>query len=362
VRILHTIESTVLGGAEKLMLALALGLARRGYEPVFAVPPEGWLAEEVTRRKLPLVPLPPRRSIDIGFVRWLVGLVRKENISVIHAHMMAMNLYGSIASRLAHVPCVPTLHGRLYDLERARRRLLYRGMARLAGNLVAVSDELGQALISEAGISPSRVMVIPNGIDLVQFRPAYSETAAAKLPVLICVSTLLEVKGHRYLLEAMPQIRRQFPAVKLLIVGDGPLHAELEQQQCTLQLADAVSFLGERADVPELLAESSIFVMPSLSEGQSLSLMEAMAAALPVVTTRVGGNREIVAENETGLLVPPGNPEALAAAICSLLCDPQRARQLGLSGRARIAAKFSLEAVLDRYEALYQQLLAGRPV
>ncbi len=353
-RVLHAIESEVLGGAEKVALSLGQGLARRGYTPVFAVPAESWLAKETQRLGLERVLLPSRRRADWRFVRWLLTALREQEIALVHAHLMAMNLYGSLAACLARRPSIATLHGRLYDLERPRRRLAYRLIARTASRLVAVSEELGQALVEEAGIPRDRVRVIPNGVERPTALPA---SRSARPPTIITVGALTEVKGHEFLIEAMAEVRKEFPAARLVIVGEGPRRAALEAMCAE---GGAVSFLGEREEIGRLLGESDVFILPSLSEGQSLALLEAMAVGLPVVATRVGGNQEIVRHGEDGWLVAPAAPQEMAAAISTLLRDKALASRLGEAARQRVQTEFSFEATLDRYEALYKELLCGQ--
>jgi len=361
VRVLHTIESSAAGGAERLALTLARGMAQRGFEPVFAAPGEGWLSEQIRGLGLELLPLPTRRRIDLRFLRWLLSALNDNEISIVHAHLMAMNLYGSAAARLAHIPCVATLHGKLYDLERRRRRLVYRLIGSLAARLVAVSSDLGEALTRQAGVSPLKISVIPNGVDLSRFSTSARQSRHSDAPRIISVGSLTQVKGHRFLIEALAIVRREFPAAELLIVGEGPCRSELEALCRERRLAAAVKFLGQREDLPTLLGSCDLFALPSLSEGQPLSLLEAMAAGLAVVATRVGGNLEVVGDGESGFLVAPASPAEMAARLGGLLREPALAHQMGLAGRRRVEAEFSLAAMLDRYEGLYRNLLAERP-
>ena len=331
-------------------------MAARGYEPLFAVPEEGWLTEELQRQNLPYRLLPARNRTDWRFGKWLIDLLQQEQIGLVHAHMMAMNLYGSVAARITHRPCLATLHGRLYDLEKPRRRLVYRFISKMASRLIAVSAELEQALIREAGIHPSRVLLVPNGVAMPELSRRTARRGVA--PTIIAVGSLKEIKGHRDLIQALALLKPEFPQVQLLLAGDGPLRGELEVLAAKLDLKDAVCFPGNRSDVEQLLLGADIFALPSLSEGQSLSLMEAMAAGLPVVATAVGGNGEIAQPDQTAFLVPAKSPEKLAAALGRLLRDSELAQHFGEAGRRRAEALFSTEVMLSRYEALYRELLS----
>jgi glycosyltransferase involved in cell wall biosynthesis len=175
--------------------------------------------------------------------------------------------------------------------------------------------------------------------------------------VVTVVGSLYAVKGHRYLLEAAPRILRACPSTVFLIAGRGDLDAALREQARSLGIESRVRFLGLRQDVPALLAIGDVFVQPSLSEGLSIAILEAMAAARAVVTTRVGGNPELVVDGQTGLLVEPADAGALAAAVTRVLADPPEARRLGDNGLARVQSRFTIEAMVREYEVVYDEAL-----
>jgi len=178
--------------------------------------------------------------------------------------------------------------------------------------------------------------------------------------VVTVVGSLYPVKGHRYLLEAVPQIVKTCPSTVFLFAGRGDCETALREQARTLGLEARVRFLGLRQDVPTLLELGDVFVQPSLSEGLSIAILEAMAAARPVVTTRVGGNPELVVEGETGLLVEPADAAGLASAVTRILADPAEGRRLGANGLARVRSRFSIETMVAQYEQIYGTLV-GRP-
>jgi glycosyltransferase involved in cell wall biosynthesis len=202
-----------------------------------------------------------------------------------------------------------------------------------------------------------KVLVIPNGIDLSRF-PAPPGRRPAAVRRAIHVARLHPVKDQTTLLHAVRQVADAEPDFRLDIVGDGPAWDELAALHEKLALERHVRFLGFRGDVREMLGGADLFVLSSVSEGISLTLLEAMAAGLPVVATDVGGNREVVAHRETGLLVPPRSPEALAAAMLRLVRDPATARRMGAAGRERVEKQFDLRRVVQTYERLYLSLLA----
>ncbi|MCS6861161.1 MAG: glycosyltransferase, partial [Abditibacteriales bacterium] len=231
------------------------------------------------------------------------------------------------------------------------------------------------------GIPPERITVIYNGVDLDRFEtcarrrvgvgdhdasgegecrpslPESSTTASRATFHVGCVGTLRPVKGHRYLIEAIAAVREKVPHVHLSLVGDGPARGELDDLRQRLGLNGCVSLLGMRDDVDALLKQFDVFVLPSLSEGISNALLEAMAAGLPVVATDVGGNPEVVQHGVTGLLVPPQDSRALAEALWQLLTDADGRCAMGRKGRERVETYFSLSAMAQRYGEIYEAAL-----
>jgi glycosyltransferase involved in cell wall biosynthesis len=217
-------------------------------------------------------------------------------------------------------------------------------------------------------VDPSKIIVVYNGVDQEIFIPAENQSALkARLGiqpadlVVGTVSSLYLHKGHRYLLQAVPLVLGAFPSTKFLIVGDGPLRKKLEGQAKDLNISAHLVFTGKRKDVPDLLSAMDVFVLPSCSrEGLGISIIEAMALEKPVVATEIGGIPEVVADEETGYLVPPKNPDALAEAIVKFLQSPPRAKEMGRRGRARFEEKFTKRKMLSEVEYLYLNLMKKR--
>jgi glycosyltransferase involved in cell wall biosynthesis len=264
-----------------------------------------------------------------------------------------------MAGRVSGVPIVATVHGRGYYGDRRRRRLAYRMVGR-AARMVAVSQDVKRFIVETTRLSDRHVRVIHNGIALPAAVPAaVVDATRAELGLLagdrvvLAVGSLYEVKGHRFLLEAWPQVLQTCPTAVLLLAGRGDREAALREQARHLGIKARVRFLGLRRDVPVLLQMCEAFVQPSLSEGLSIAILEAMAAGRAVVTTRVGGNPELVVDGETGVLLEPADVPALAAAVGRMLAHPGDARRLGDNGRARVASRFTLEAMVRQYETVY---------
>jgi len=364
--VLHLSSSSGPGGAEIVAASVAAGLDPARYRSVVCLFRDGWLRERCERLGLETHIVRMRGALDLTWLRQFTGLLRERHVAVIHSHEFGANTWGTMAGRLARVPVVATLHGRSYYADRTRRRLAYRVVSR-AATMVAVSEDVRRFVVESAGVSSQRVRVVHNGIgpqspvppEVIQ-RARLELGISSGQPVVTVVGSLYPVKGHRYLLEAVPQILKTCPSTVFLFAGRGDCETALREQARTLGLEARVRFLGLRQDVPTLLQLGDVFVQPSLSEGLSIAILEAMAAARPVVTTRVGGNPELVVEGETGLLVEPADAAALASAVTRILADPAEGRRLGDNGLARVRSRFSIETMVTQYEQIYGSLV-GRP-
>ncbi|MDP8923315.1 MAG: glycosyltransferase family 4 protein [Chloroflexota bacterium] len=368
-RVLHVISGCTVGGCEQHVLALLSRLDRRRYEP--------WLAyfEAEPDEAAPMAPLfraagvrtvnllARRRTDPAAFVR-LAGLIRRGGFDLVHTHSFRTELGTVLATRvMADRPrLVRTAHNLDDFYTRPRYRGLARAASRSADRLVAISDAVATFLRRDAGLPGERIERIYYGLDATPYRPDVpppSRRAAGARPTLGVLARLAPQKGHRVLFDALPSVVAAVPNVLARIVGHEELSTveELRAYAVGRGIADSVSFEGFRADVPELLADLDVFVLPSLWEGFGLVLLEAMAAGRPVVASAVGPIPEIVVNGETGLLVPPGDPDALARAVVRVLRDPDLAARLGRAGRARVEAEFGLDGMVARTEALYQDLL-----
>ena len=363
VRVLHTIETEDAGGAEQILLDLVRALGP-DYDSVVGVLKKGWLWSQVRSSDTPWTMLEGAGASDVRLLAQLVRLVRRQRIDLIHAHEFYMNAVCAVVSRLTGVPLVATVHGRNYYPERLRRRVIYRMVVTQAAAVVSVSEDLRRFFCRATRTSLGRVRVIYNGVDPDAWRGGRAPEVRRSLgipagaAVVGTVGSLYEVKGHAYLIQAARLILERRPDVHFVLVGGGPLDGELRAQAQAQGVGEQVHLVGHREDVRQLLAAMDVFVLPSLSEGLPLALLQAMAAGKPAVVTEVGGIPEVVGNGETGFLVPPRNAEALADRVITLLESPSTAVRIGARGQRRIRERFSLQATVTAYRDVYQAALA----
>ncbi len=336
-RVIHVTWGLNVGGQEKLLVEFARHADRRRFELRFvSLGGRGVVAEEIEALGWPVDVLGEPDGVRPGLALRLARLFRGRGADVVHTHDDRPHVYGAFGARLAGVPRVIHTRHHSYPARRTwTEALLVRLAARLTDHFVCVSEH-GARLAVRQGIPPRMVRALWNGIDLTRFDPP---AVRGDGPVVV-VARLSPGKDIETLLKAIALAAPEAPALRLEVAGDGPCMAELRRSASELGLSDRVRFLGAVRDVPGLLARAGLFVLPSLNEGISLTLLEAMASGLAVVATRVGGNPEVVADGETGLLVPPRDPAALAAAVVRLRRDAAGAAAAwsGPAGAASSAA------------------------
>lgn len=392
--VMQIILNLDIGGAQEVVHTLVKYLAS-GCTPVVCTFRDGPLRHDIERLGIPVEILPQRKHSIVALplfigdmVRiWkaLAALVRKYDLDVIQTHLLTSLDYLVLVLRYT-TPLRAvywtfhsfnfeidgsqlTRHRWLLGTKKAAHRLLYRWAARLVSGYIAISDQVGQALIDVIGPIGHKVEIIPNGVDIDRYgsqladpkqavRAELGLNAGARL--IVMVGTLKEVKGHRFMIEAMSTLAAQYPDLHLLLVGDGELRAGLEALVSQSALDDRIHFLGSRSDVADLLAASDLFVLPSLWEGLSMALLEAMATGLPIVASEVSGTVQAIVPGQHGLLIPPGETQAIVAAVRQMLSDPDRARAMGEAAKQRVQAEFSAQKQADEHLALYYRTLANR--
>jgi glycosyltransferase involved in cell wall biosynthesis len=363
-RIAHLIDTDGPGGAERMLAQLAGELVRGGCPGVALLPAdqEGWLSRELAAAGVVVEHFRHDRAFSPRLAGSLEAAFRRHRIDLAHSHEFNTAVYGAWAARRAGIPHVITMHGGRYYAGRLRRRLALRAAVAVSGRLVAVSQPLVTQLSHDLWVRPTRITTIANGV---RFTPAARSTLRGELALsdadrlVVAVGNLYPVKGHTHLLAAVAQLASTHPRLHVAIAGRGEQAEALERQAADSGLAARVHFLGLRQDIANILAAADVFVQPSLSEGLPLALLEAMFASRAIVASAVGDVPVALAGGAAGMLVPPGNPGALAAAVHQLLAQPFEARQLGQSAQARAAAEYGIGRMVQRYADLYQRLLAN---
>ena len=367
-RIIHVVLDLHEGGLERVVTDLVLDATRRGHQPhVVCLRRAGQLAAELGPAQVTVVPRQGRLSLLAPAA--LAAFLSRLAPDVVHLHS-GVCFKAAYASRLARVgPIVFTDHGRpLPD------PLIHRGLdgigARLTDHVVAVSAPLAEYLVSRLLVPRDKISIIPNGIHLLH-PPSDLEAGRVRrelsLPeealVVGTVGRLDPIKAYDRLLHAFAQLRSGSSVGPkpdtLLLIGDGPERGRLERLVGELELGDSVRFLGWRTDVSRILGAMDVFVLPSDSEGTSISLLEAMAAGRAVVATAVGGTPDVIGAGDAGRLVAPGDVGALADGLREVLEDAEHRRQLGQHARARVEERYSFEAMANAYELLYHGLRNG---
>ncbi|MCX7765529.1 MAG: glycosyltransferase [Candidatus Sumerlaeia bacterium] len=365
-KILRTITWLPVGGIERRITALLPLLKKRGHHiEVVCLREPGQLAGDLITAGIPvhLIKLPARLH-PAGLWR-LARFIREGNFDIVHSHMYRSNVPTTIAARLGGFKGV--LLSQIHNIntwETRRQLWLDRWLCRWRTGIIAVSSAVKQEIIQRLRIPAEKCFVIYNGIEIEQFQQAqpspelrYSLGIKEDDFVIIMVARLVEQKNHRLVIEAAPEIIQNVPRAKFLFVGDGKLRAELEALVQKKGLESRFIFAGQRDDVPHLLKLAAVAVLPSFKEGFSNTVIEAMAAGLPVIATNVGGNQEAILDGETGFIISPTDKIGLARVIIRLAQD--RNLLLRLSQNATLHSQnFSINRMVSETENLYYSLLS----
>jgi glycosyltransferase involved in cell wall biosynthesis len=365
-KLLHIQKVRSIAGSETHLLALLPGLRALGYAPAMLVladkddRPQPFV-ERMRAAGVPTDIVPMRFDFDPLVLARVTRRLRQERWDIVHTHLIHAGFYGRIAGRRIKTPIVSSYHnlGSLYLKPGIRQ--LERRTARWCDQIICISRAARDFVHRSIGVAADNLNVVHYGIEATSssedapFRAELGITPDA--PLVGVVGRLIDGKGHVDLLHAFRTLIERVPSARLAIIGDGPERAALERLTSTLALDAYVHFLGYRADAATLMHSFDVFVLPSWSEGFGLVVLEAMAAAKPVVATDVGALPEIVVDGVTGSLVPPHDPSALATALHDLIAQPERARAMGQRGRARFEQHFTLGQMLDGTSAVYQRVV-----
>ncbi len=372
-RILHLQKATGIGGSERHLLMLLPGLARAGVEVRMAVAVAGdgeRFAAEMRERGVETHTVAAGPDVNPRLVAWTRRQIRDYKPDLLHTHLIHADLHGQLAARLARIPAVSSVHGTPAFLRRGPVAVAGRAVGRMPRLTIAISEHVKRFLESGGLRRRGTVRVVYYGLDAGGWAPTAEGRAEARARfglapgdvALAMTARLIPGKGHEALIDAAAEAGRRVPELRLVIAGDGPLRADLERLAAERLPEGAARFIGFVDDVRPVVwaADALVFpTTPELSEGFGLAALEAMAAERPVVATEVGALPEVVADRETGLVVPPGDTHALAEALVELAGQPELRAAMGQSGLRRATSLFGVETMVDRTVSVYRDALSG---
>ncbi len=366
--VVHVIGSLRTGGAEKMLVNLLQAADRTDFRyTVLCLSTAGELAPQVEACGVSVKVYPVRfRNFPadvIGLARWF----QREKVRIIHSHMYYATLWSHLAGMLAGVPVrVTTEHGK--ELWKNKLQIvLGRWLSRGTFRHIAVSEDVKVIRQREHGIAPEKILVIPNGVPIPQAVDCRDDRRRIRVefnlssdqPLIGTVGRVVEAKDYFSMVRALALVRKEIPTVHWLQVGDGPLLDRLRREVSAQELDEAVSFCGQRSDIPNLLRAMDLWVMSSVREGLPVSMLEAMAEGVPVVATDVGGIPDAVSHGESAWLVPPGKPRELAAGIVKVLQSPELAGCLAARAKERVVRDYSIQAVAGKIGDIYRMGLSA---
>lgn len=364
IKVLQLLVHLPVGGAENMVASLATSLNPEMFEVrVATIGPPGYIGEELARKGRPVISLglDIRRTSAWGIFWAVRGLLRDVKPHILHTHLYHANLYGRLASLgLGLEGIIATVHN-IYKRVKLHRCVLNCVMARVSDYVIVFGPQVRQDVQRYDLVPASRIRMLSPGVSIKDLfvRESIAEVRERLGLKGFCIGTvsrLEEQKGQQYLLKAIELIRPEIHDLTLLIVGDGQERASLEQRVRDLGLDETVRFLGTRRDVPLILRGLDLYVQPSLWEGIPLTLLEAMGAGVPAISTRVGRAPEVIQDGENGRLVPPGDAGGLAAAIMEAYRHPEWRRQWQEEGERTIREKYSLDRMLGQFVDIYLEL------
>jgi glycosyltransferase involved in cell wall biosynthesis len=381
--VLRAITRLNIGGPAIHAILLTRGLQNERFRSVLVGGQEGPgegnlldLADRCSVRPVMVEELGRELSLasDLAAVRRLYRLIRLERPQIVHTHMAKAGTVGRLAARMAGVPIVlHTYHGHVFHSYFSPRKTaafltVERMLGRLTDCMIAVGDKQRDELIGYKVAPARKIVSIPLGLEIEPLLGAEAERGRLRAELGLngvhklvgIVARLVPIKAHEVFLEAAAQIRRRVPNVRFVIVGDGERRAELEERATRLGVRDEARFLGWRKDMRAVYADLDVVVLSSLNEGSPVAIIEAMAAARPVVSTDVGGVAEVVANGQSGLLIPPRDPGALAEAVTAILSDPGTSERLAEAARRAVYPKYSSRRLIADIEALYLRLARAK--
>ena len=370
IKILYIITSSGIGGAERILYYTATGLDYNKYDiSICSLKKKGEIAGDLEKQGIEVCCLHlGGRERFLGWLSsiitliWLFPYLIRIRPTIVHSFLFRANILARIAGYLTGVPIVIS-SVRVMGGEKRYFHYIEKITSFMVDHYVAVSESVKRYIIDKSKISAEKISVIYNGVNIKSQDDLHEQNVRMPFKIededriLMTVGRLHEQKGHYYLVKAISKVQKEFPKVKLLVIGEGEEENNLKKLVKSLDLTNEVIFIGLSSDIEEILPMAELFLLPSLWEGLPNVLLEAMAAGKPVIATEVGGVPELVIHGETGMLVPHKDSDALACAIADLLKNRLKARRMGETGRIRAEEHFSIQKMIEKTESLYQELL-----
>jgi glycosyltransferase involved in cell wall biosynthesis len=375
-RILYIIDGIEFGGGERVFAQIINGLPEDRYEAFLATAPNDAFQKAITVKNCSFFPIDFSNRYNAANLLKLIRIIKDHRIDIVHGQGARAEFYARIAAMLAGgTKCVSTIAMPVegYNVPFLIKQI-YRFFDRLSEKYVerfiVVSDVLKDIMIRKHGIAAERVIRIYNGIEIDHYDPERMDASRNKVrhelglnekaSIIGAIGRLVWQKGFEYLIRSFPGVLKSCPDARLLLVGDGPLRANLEVLSEALDMKDKIIFAGFRSDIKEILASMDILVIPSLLEGFPMVTLEAMAMAKPIVATDIDGLREQIIDGESGILLPPEDPNALIRSIVRLLNEPQLAMRMGSYARKHVETEFPVEKMIMETHEVYQSLILNR--
>ncbi|MFH0925170.1 MAG: glycosyltransferase [bacterium] len=355
--ILHTEASMGFGGQEKRIIVEMENIARDKFKSILATRPGSKIGKRAENLGYKVYYLKMRSSFDLSSVIKLISICKKEKVDIIHTHSSIDSWLGGFASKLYPRPwIIRTRH----IGAKIGNRFVY---TKLTDKIITVSKNVKDYLASE-GISRDKIIAIPTGVDTDRFNPELYDTRVRtefgineKMFLIGIIAVLRNKKGHRYLIKAIEKLKKGYPCIRLLIVGEGPQEGNLKALIQEFNLEDTVIMTGNRQDIPQILKALDLFVLPSYEEALGTAIIEAQSMGKPVISTRAGGIPEIVKNGQTGLLTEPEDVDDLSKSIEKVVKDSTLAKRLGLKARQYIIDNYSQKVMISRIEEFYKKMI-----
>jgi glycosyltransferase involved in cell wall biosynthesis len=376
--ILYVIDNIEFGGGERVFSQIIRGLDKERFGVFVASNPGGIFEKKLTEVGIKIDPVQMTNRYNLGIISRLKKIIKTKDIRIVHSQGGRADFFARTAARISRVPIIISSIAMLvegYDVSILRKSLyvlMDRQTEKWVDRFIILSEASRRTLIERHKIQPEKILKIHNGIEIEEYRADNKEVRNKKselrkelglksdVPVIGVIGRLVWQKGFEYLIQAIPQVIKDFPEAKFLIVGEGPLRGRLEELCERLKIEDNIIFTGFRSDIKDILATIELLAMPSLLEGLPMVLLEGMAMAKPIVATRIDGITEVLENSKTGLLVPAKKPHDLAEAIIEILKNKTKANLLGKNARKIVEEKFSVKRMVEQTELVYEKLLTEK--